>query len=205
MRPWNEICLVFDRDFPDLRVDLLRDAVVEVEAQDCYGHPFRRTLRGEAARAFEHELDHLNGILIVDHAALEDLLPEIVATERPHHAERQRAAFARTQLVPPQPVEANEPLLVLYTSGSTGKPKGIVHTVGGYQVGLVRTAERVLGLEPRASASAGAEAPDGSLLGGTAGASHSVIGTLFLVGTPGWITGQSYMLAAALLCRVPSL
>ena len=95
MRPWNEICLVFDRDFPDLRVDLLRDAVVEVEAQDCYGRPFRRTLRGEAARAFEHELDHLNGILIVDHAALEDLPPEIVAAERPYHAERQRAAFDR--------------------------------------------------------------------------------------------------------------
>ena len=28
---------------------------------------------------------------------------------------------------------------------------------------------------------------------------------LFVVATPGWITGQSYMIAAALLCRVPSV
>ena len=94
--------------------------------------------------------------------------------------------------MPPQAVEANEPLFVLYTSGSTGKPKGVVHTVGGYQVGLMQTADRVLGLKPRVSPSAGTKAT-------------TVSGTLFVVGTPGWITGQSYMLAAALLCRVPSL
>ena len=34
--------------------------------------------------------------------------------------------------VPPEPMEAEDPLFILYTSGSTGKPKGVVHTHGGY-------------------------------------------------------------------------
>ena len=57
--------------------------------------PFAITLRGEAARAFQHELDHLDGILIVDHAGLEELPSEIVTMERPHHDARQRKAYAR--------------------------------------------------------------------------------------------------------------
>ena len=40
------------------------------------------------------------------------------------------------RLAPPTPVDACFPLFILYTSGSTGKPKGIVHTHGGYEVGL---------------------------------------------------------------------
>ena len=49
MIPWREICLVLP---PNLEVDLLRDEVVEVAAQDVRGVPFRKTLYGEAARAF---------------------------------------------------------------------------------------------------------------------------------------------------------
>ncbi|MCF8061367.1 MAG: acetate--CoA ligase [Deltaproteobacteria bacterium] len=36
--------------------------------------------------------------------------------------------------VPPEPMDAEDPLFILYTSGSTGKPKGVVHTHGGYLV-----------------------------------------------------------------------
>ena len=81
----------------------------------------------------------------------------------------------------PQPVDASHPLFILYTSGSTGKPKGIVHGHGGYLVGLLATSGLVLDLRP--------ERDD----------------TLFVVATPGWITGQSYMITTALLCRVPSV
>ncbi|UCE51346.1 MAG: acetate--CoA ligase, partial [Desulfobacterales bacterium] len=34
--------------------------------------------------------------------------------------------------IPPEPMNAEDPLFILYTSGSTGKPKGVVHTHGGY-------------------------------------------------------------------------
>ncbi len=34
--------------------------------------------------------------------------------------------------VPPEPMDAEDPLFILYTSGSTGTPKGVVHTHGGY-------------------------------------------------------------------------
>lgn len=97
MRPWREICLVLP---PDLEVDLLRDEWVEVEAEDVYGRTFRRRLRDEPARAFQHELDHLNGILIVDHAALEELPASIRERERAQHEARQKRAFRR-------PIEAS--------------------------------------------------------------------------------------------------
>ncbi|MFW2043055.1 acetate--CoA ligase [Acinetobacter sp. ULE_I001] len=37
-----------------------------------------------------------------------------------------------TDICPPEPMDAEDPLFILYTSGSTGKPKGVLHTTGGY-------------------------------------------------------------------------
>jgi acetyl-CoA synthetase len=34
--------------------------------------------------------------------------------------------------VPPEPMDAEDPLFILYTSGPAGKPMGVVHTHGGY-------------------------------------------------------------------------
>jgi acetyl-CoA synthetase len=44
---------------------------------------------------------------------------------------------------PPTPLDSEHPLYLLYTSGSTGKPKGILHTTGGYLVGVYLTTKYV--------------------------------------------------------------
>ena len=43
----------------------------------------------------------------------------------------------------PVAVDSEHPLFILYTSGSTGKPKGILHTTGGYLLGIYTTTKYV--------------------------------------------------------------
>lgn len=80
---------------------------------------------------------------------------------------------------PPAAVDAEYPLFIIYTSGSTGKPKGVVHVHGGYLSGLVETMRISFDARPG--------------------------DVLYVVADPGWITGQSYMIAAALASRVTSV
>eukprot|EP00435_Cladocopium_sp_Y103_P042537 s2078_g11.t1 len=97
MRWWRERCLVLP---PDVLVTLMRDARIKVHAFDLQGGSYTVTLEGEAARAFQHELDHLNGVLIIDHAVDDDDLtsqafPQMKQLEEPDHPWRQEIAFAR--------------------------------------------------------------------------------------------------------------
>ena len=52
--------------FPEIRCSVTRPIAVEVEALDLQGNPFRLQLDDWEARIFQHELDHLNGILFID-------------------------------------------------------------------------------------------------------------------------------------------
>ena len=80
---------------------------------------------------------------------------------------------------PVNPVDAEFPLFFIYTSGSTGKPKGLVHVHGGYVAGIAHTMKVAFGATPG--------------------------DVMFVVADPGWITGQSYMISAALTSRVTSI
>lgn len=49
---------------------------------------------------------------------------------------------------PCEPMDSEDLLYLLYTSGTTAKPKGIVHTTGGYLVGIAATHHYVFDVKP---------------------------------------------------------
>jgi peptide deformylase len=52
---------------PDVFADVTRPERVVLEALDREGRPFRLEAGGLVARAIQHEIDHLDGILFLDH------------------------------------------------------------------------------------------------------------------------------------------
>jgi acrylyl-CoA reductase (NADPH)/3-hydroxypropionyl-CoA dehydratase/3-hydroxypropionyl-CoA synthetase len=87
-----------------------------------------------------------------------------------------RALWATSR---PLPVAADWPLFIIYTSGSTGKPKGVVHVHGGYVAGLAHTMKIAFDVRPG--------------------------DVMYVIADPGWITGQSYMISAALTTATTSV
>jgi peptide deformylase len=59
----NEGCL----SVPDFRADVKRDERILVEGVDRDGNPLRFEAEGMPAIVIQHELDHLNGTLFIDH------------------------------------------------------------------------------------------------------------------------------------------
>jgi len=52
---------------PEVFGDVERPVTVTVEALDRDGKPYRLTVSGYKARAIQHEIDHLDGVLFLDH------------------------------------------------------------------------------------------------------------------------------------------
>ena len=81
--------------------------------------------------------------------------------------------------IPTEEVDAEHPLFLLYTSGTTGRPKAILHTHGGYMVGVATTLKWVFDLKED--------------------------DTWWCAADPGWITGHSYIVYGPLLLGATSV
>jgi acetyl-CoA synthetase len=75
-------------------------------------------------------------------------------------------------------MDAEDPLFMLYTSGTTGKPKAILHTHGGYMVGVGTTLKWVFDVKEE--------------------------DRYWCTADPGWITGHSYIVYGPLLLGATS-
>lgn len=60
---FEEGCL----SFPGVYAKVTRARQVTVQYQDEFGHPHTMTAEGVAAECIQHEIEHLNGILLIDH------------------------------------------------------------------------------------------------------------------------------------------
>jgi len=61
--PYEEGCL----SIPGLYEEVVRPAEVEVQAYNVKGRPFKKVCSGLWARVVQHEIDHLKGVLFIDH------------------------------------------------------------------------------------------------------------------------------------------
>ncbi len=59
-----EACL----SVPDLAGEVERHQSIVVKALNRHGQPFKLSPKDWLARIFQHEIDHLNGVLYIDHA-----------------------------------------------------------------------------------------------------------------------------------------
>jgi peptide deformylase len=55
---------------PDVYGDVGRSERIVIEATDRHGNRYRKEATGLKARAIQHEIDHLDGILFLDHLSL---------------------------------------------------------------------------------------------------------------------------------------
>jgi peptide deformylase len=67
---------------PGLMGEVERHEWVTVKGLDRSGNPFKKKVRGWLARIFQHEIDHLDGILFIDHAVQVWRVEESASTDQ---------------------------------------------------------------------------------------------------------------------------
>ncbi|KAF8037568.1 hypothetical protein BT93_B0448 [Corymbia citriodora subsp. variegata] len=96
MVPFNEGCL----SFPGIYADVQRPEAVKIDALDISGARFSVSLSGLPARVFQHEFDHLQGIVFSDRMTeqvLDTIRAELEALEKKYEQ--------RTGLPSPEQIE----------------------------------------------------------------------------------------------------
>lgn len=160
--------------FSGFSARLFRERVREIEpkvvitADGFYRNGQVIRLKEEVDRALLGTAQDIPESVVVVHRANVDVdmdsardywYEDLVRHERPH--------------APAEIMAADDPLFILHTSGTSGKPKGMIHSHGGYMVGVHRTFKWVFDLKPT--------------------------DIFWCSADPGWITGHSYLVYGPLL------
>lgn len=82
--PYEEGCL----SLPDIRGDVLRPPTITITAMDLQGQRFTQTATGLLARCWQHEVDHLDGTLIIDRMVFRSKLKNRVAIKELERSSR---------------------------------------------------------------------------------------------------------------------
>ena len=64
-----------------------RHVAIQIKARDEHGKPFKLTVEGFLARIFQHENDHLDGVLFIDHITDKEKLWKLPPPEEMEEAE----------------------------------------------------------------------------------------------------------------------
>ena len=78
LKPYDEGCL----SLPDITGEVLRPEHITITATDLEGRRFTRTGAGLLARCWQHETDHLDGVLIIDRMTQMSRLKNRTAVKR---------------------------------------------------------------------------------------------------------------------------
>ena len=84
--PYEEGCL----SLPEVYHEVIRPSKVIIEAQDMNGNPFTLKASGLMARVIQHEYDHLDGVLFIDHLSEEEKGKVVRAYEKKSRRRRHR-------------------------------------------------------------------------------------------------------------------
>jgi peptide deformylase len=87
---WNEGCL----SVPDFQADVERSETVTLEAVDLEGEPVVIEAEGLQAVCFQHEIDHLDGVLFIDR--ISRLKREMYVRKRKKQLKQEQAEAAGT-------------------------------------------------------------------------------------------------------------
>ena len=84
--PYEEGCL----SLPGVYHDVVRPSKVIISAQDANGVPFTLKASGLLARVIQHEYDHLDGVLFIDHLNDEERAKVVNAYEKQKRKRRRK-------------------------------------------------------------------------------------------------------------------